>query len=421
MNWINYLFTALSVLFTLCYAYQIFYIFVPFFKKPKPKNKELHKFAIMICARNEQNVICDLIDSIKCQSYPQELLTVFVMADNCTDNTAKVARERDAVVYERFNTELVGKGYALNMLLQNIERDFPEGFDGYMVFDADNVLSHNYIEHMNGEFFDRSSIVTSYRNSKNYGDNWISAGYALWFLRESKYLNTSRQLLGTSCMISGTGFLFGRDILLEQGNWPFYLLTEDIQFSAHHIVGGKKISIASDAVLYDEQPTDFKQSWNQRLRWAKGFLQVFGKYGKNIIKKIFKGSFSAYDICMSIMPAAMISIATCILGIIGSVIGMCTQTDFWPPLLSMLGGFAYMYFTIYIVGLVTTISEWKQIHTTTFKKIWYTFTFPFFMGTYLPIAVVALCKKNVTWKPIKHGVKAPEWIDEEEDNKTDNK
>lgn len=416
MTWVKYLFTALSVIFTLCYAYQIFYIFIPFICKPKPKNTKLHKFAIMICARNEQEVICDLIDSINKQTYPAELIKVFVMADNCTDKTAEAAREKGAVVYERFDSELIGKGYALDILLKNIKRDFAEDFDGYMVFDADNVLSHDYVEKMNGEFFDGNSIVTSYRNSKNYGDNWISAGYALWFLRESKYLNTSRQLLGTSCMISGTGFLFGKNILKQQGDWPFHLLTEDIQFSAHHIVQGNKISMAADAVLYDEQPTSFVQSWNQRLRWSKGFLQVFGRYGKNIIKNIFKGSFSSYDICMSIMPAAIISITTFILGIISGIVGICTEENFVTPLMSMLGGFLYMYLTVFAVGVVTTITEWKKIHTTTFKKIWYTFTFPFFMATYLPIAVVAIVKKRVTWLPIKHNIHAQQLIDEVDGN-----
>ena len=84
-----------------------------------------------------------------------------------------------------------------------------------MVFDADNVLDENYVAEMNKVFGSGYSVVNSYRNSKNYGSNWISAGYALWFLRESKYLNGARMQCGTSCAISGTGFLVSNEIIRE--------------------------------------------------------------------------------------------------------------------------------------------------------------------------------------------------------------
>lgn len=90
------------------------------------------------------------------------------------------------MVYTRFNREKVGKGYALEQLLLHIEEDYPKVYDGFFVFDADNVLDCRFVEEMNRTFSDGYEVVTSYRNSKNYGDNWISAGYALWFIRESQ-------------------------------------------------------------------------------------------------------------------------------------------------------------------------------------------------------------------------------------------
>ena len=143
-----------------------------------------------------------------------------MLADNCTDGTALVARAAGATVYEWHNTVRVGKGYALQDLLVHIGQDFPQGFDGYFVFDADNILAPDYVERMNETFSAGHHIITSYRNSKNYGDNWISAGYALWFLRETRYPNHARFLLGTSCAVSGTGFLFSHAVLEEVGPWP---------------------------------------------------------------------------------------------------------------------------------------------------------------------------------------------------------
>ncbi|MBQ1954605.1 MAG: glycosyltransferase, partial [Clostridia bacterium] len=235
--------TVLAVLLWLCCAYRIFFLFVPFFAKLKSKNTEtLHSFAILISARNEENVIPHLLDSISSQDYPAELLRIFVVADNCTDATAEVSRRKGATVYERFNAQQIGKGYALNFLLNNIKDDFGEDrFDGFIVVDADNLLSPNYISEINKTFSDGYRVVTSYRNSKNYGDNWISSGYALWFLHEAKYLNHSRAALGTSCAVSGTGFLFSKDILKKANGWNFFLLTEDIEFTIWNILEGETV------------------------------------------------------------------------------------------------------------------------------------------------------------------------------------
>ena len=268
INMINY---VLLVVFFICYAYQAVYILIPFIIKPKPhKEAVMHRFAVLISARNEQAVIGKLIDSIKRQSYPAELVSVFVCADNCTDETARIAAEHGAEVFERFNAEQVGKGYALSYLLGRIDAEYPERpFDAYFVFDADNVLEPDYIEQMNRTYSDGYEIVTGFRNSKNFGDNWISSGYALWFMRESSWLNRSRMRAGTSCAVSGTGFMFSRRVLDECGGWNFFLLTEDIEFTISCITAGRRIGYCGEAVLYDEQPTKLGQSFRQRKRWTK--------------------------------------------------------------------------------------------------------------------------------------------------------
>ena len=290
-----YLFNCcIGVLFLACYAYQLFYIAVSLIKKRRPHTASEvvnHRFAVMISARNEETVIGSLIESIRHQDYPSELVTIFVVADNCTDRTAEISRSAGAVVYERFDSEHVGKGYALDFLLDRISNDFAQDvFDAFFVFDADNVLSPNYITEMNLTYCDGYKILTSYRNSKNFGDNWISAGYALWFLREAKYLNNSRMILGTSCAISGTGFMIDHSLLEDENGhkgWGYFLLTEDIEFTASSIINGELIGYCDSAVFYDEQPVKFRQSWDQRMRWAKGYLQVYINYGRDMFLGIF--------------------------------------------------------------------------------------------------------------------------------------
>ena len=396
---------ALGILLFFCYVYQIFYVFVPFFRKHRRHKTPIkrNRLAVLISARNEEAVIGNLLESINNQDYDKELVKVFVVADNCTDNTAKISRGYGAFVYERFDGELIGKGYALDWLLSRLKEDGHWGdIDGFLVFDADNILAPNYISEMNKTFSDGYEALTSYRNSKNYGDNWISAGYALWYLRESKYLHNSRMLMGTSCAISGTGFLVSKRLIEKYGGWKFFLLTEDIEFSICSVVNDIKIGFCESAELYDEQPVTFRQSWKQRLRWAKGFFQVWRKYSRALIKNIFyKKSFPSFDMTMNIMPAFLLTSTSIIVSLIAIIIGCFGYGDPTPVLRSLGGYLVFSYCFMGAVGLFTTITEWKKIHCVPWKKILYVFTFPIFMFTYLPISVVALFKK-VKWEPIAH-------------------
>ena len=392
----------LMCLFFACYMYQFLYIPVSWLpRKRRAREAPLHRFAVLIAARNEETVIGNLLDSIKAQSYPERFLEVFVVADNCRDKTAETARAHGAEVYERHNASLRGKGYALDFLLREMERHAHNEFDGYIVLDADNVIAPDYIRHMDQTLSDGYKIATSYRNSKNYGDNWISAGYALWFLRESRYLNGARYTIGSSCAVSGTGFAFTREILDRIGSWHFFLLTEDIEFTIDNVVHGEKIGYCREAVLYDEQPTDFRQSWRQRLRWSRGYLQVFGCYGLDLMKGMFGGSFSCYDMAMNIMPAAVLSCVSIVVNVAAALQTFLAGGDLSGLMLSVAHSVANLYLTLFALGAITTISEWRQIHCTSFKKVLYAFTFPLFMLTYLPIVVVSLFV-SPGWKPIAH-------------------
>ena len=407
-SWINYI---IAIFFTVCYSYQFFYIFIALVFKPRVFKKDTpHQIAILISARNEENVIGHLIDSINKQTYNKEYLSVFVVADNCDDNTAQVARDAGATVFERFNDKLVGKGYALDFLVSQIYRRYSEDFfEGYIILDADNLLDKNYVSEMNKAFSDGNRIVTSYRNSKNYGANWISSGYGLWFLREAKYLNNARMILHTSSAVSGTGFMFHKDIIKRTGGWKYFLLTEDIEFTIDSIVHNEKIAYAHKAMLYDEQPTGFRQSWRQRLRWAKGYFQVFRKHGVDLLKGIFKSKnkFACFDMCMTILPAIVLTIFSFIINTI-AFIPVAIQRDgvFLLYIQSVMETLGNSYLLLFVLGAFTVITEWKKILCSAPKKILYLFTFPLFMLTYIPISVVALFKK-IEWKPIKHSVSVP--------------
>ena len=417
MRTINTINSILYIALTVLYFYQFIYIVIALIGDKKKKldtyeAKKLHKFAFIIAARNEQAVIGNLINSIKQQNYPAELIDVIVVADNCTDDTAQIAREHGAICYERFNNMLVGKGYALDYCFNKIVEQFGDytAYDGYFIFDADNVIDKNYVKEMN-KVFDRGyNVITSYRNSKNYDTNWITSGYSLWFIREAKYLNNPRMMLKTSCAVSGTGFLVNSSIIKKNNGWKFNLLTEDIQFSVVNILEGETIGYCESAMFFDEQPTTYNQSWNQRIRRSKGFYQVMFRYGRELIAMMFKKRemfVSCYDMFMTLAPATLLSIGCILLNLIFLAYGATDVHMLRRILPGTLGSIAFagvnFYLLMFSIGFITLVTEWNKILAPANKKIKSLFTFPLFMITYVPISLVALVKK-VEWKPIAHSI-----------------
>ncbi len=412
----------IALLFAICYFYQYIYVLVPYFKKYRivPKNsgnagkatiadadlnRKQNRFAAVICARNEEKTLENCIRTLLAQDYPGGI-RVFVAADNCTDKTAEIARHAGAIVYERNDLTKIGKGYALNFIFKHIEKDYPNAFDAFFIFDADNLVDEHYTAEMNKMLNAGYDVATCFRNSKNYDDSWISAGSGLWYVRESRYLNESRYLLGSGCAVSGTGFMVSSEYLKKIGGWNYFLLIEDIEFTVCCAVAGEHIGYCKNAVIYDEQPATMKASWKQRLRWSKGYLQLIQAHGGDLFKGIFrgifkKGDFTCFDIGMNIFPAYLLGIVAQIVNIVGIIVSVCIGSGITTVLLSILQILFNSYIIAFVVGLIATIDMWKIIPAKTAKKIIYIFTFPIYMMTYLPISVAAIFSK-ASWVPTVH-------------------
>lgn len=394
----------LVTLTTICYLYQIVYLIVPFFeKRRKHKPVRLHRFAVLIAARNEEAVLPHLLESIRSQGYPAELLDTYVVADNCTDRTAEVARAHGAQVFQRFNKQQVGKGYALNFLLKQIDGNVGlDQYDAFLVFDADNLLEPDYVAQINQTYSDGYEAFCGYRNTKNFGGNWLSAGYGIWYLHDSTHLNRSRMLLGTTCAVTGTGFGFTRALLERCGGWHFFTLTEDIEFNTWCATHGVRIGYCHDAILYDEQPESFRQSWRQRTRWTQGGLQVSVKYAKDLLLGLFRGGRTAYasfEMATLSMWGYGMSALSC-----GMTLLVTFLAERWIGIaMALVMALVGTYFSMLLIGGLTLLTEWKRIRATTAQKIGAAFAFPLFMITFVPISVTALFRK-FQWQPISHTV-----------------
>ncbi len=406
--------SIIVLLMTVMYLYQLIYMAISLLHKkvkPLPETSDLRRYAIMISARNEAGVIHELLQDLKKQKYPSHLYDIYVIADNCTDDTAQVARENGAIVYERFNQSLVGKGYALNELYHWIRQKQQKDYDAYIVFDADNLVDAQFITEVNKKFVTgKYEALTTYRNTKNFATNWLTAAYSIWFMHEARHLNYVRDLIGAQCMISGTGFVVSGRLMRENNGWPYYFMTEDIQFSVDSTIRNMRIGYVDSAILYDEQPSTMNQSWKQRLRWAKGFYQIDGKYLGTLVKGVLKEHgakrLSYYDVLMTVLPCSLLTVL--LVGFALWIFMAATAMPYYVRLVFQqeMASFLWMmglnlWVGMMAMGAFTVLMEWKRIPATTFEKLKFIPLFPMYMITYIPISVHALFAK-VQWTPIQH-------------------
>lgn len=404
MEGLLYVNLIIGILFVLCYGYQLYYILVAYFKKDKPLPEPApNRLAVLISARNEEAVIGNLIKSLVEQTYDKSLYEIILVADNCTDRTAEVAKEAGATVYVRENKEEKGKGYALNYLLHRIWEDRgKDAFDGFVVFDADNLADKNFLTEINKVFSGGYDVVTAYRNSKNYGKNIRTAGMSMYFLRDATIMNRARAKLSANTCVTGTGFLFSNRLAKENGGWPFYTLTEDGEFTMDNACKGVPTSYAHDAVFYDEQPEGFCDSWNQRVRWCKGGLQIFKIYLGRLMRGIFSRRFlTFFDMTNFLFCAYFTSVVTVAANIVALPLAFLAGAKIGEVLIMFASMVGFVYVALLAFSIPITISDWKRIKATPIKKVIYAVTFPAFLFSFALPAFVALFKKEIEWKSPK--------------------
>ena len=395
-----------------------------FFRKRYKKTDKINRFGMIIPARNEEKVVAGLIESIKKNNYPQDMIEIFVIAHNCTDRTAEIAREHGATVYEYNNPDECTMGYAFRYLFKCIEKDYgTQNFDGFFLFNADNILDIDYISKMNDAFehYERKSVITSYRNSKNFGSNLISGMYGMYFIMGARVESCGRTILSCSTRVQGTGYLINSNVV--KNGWNYVTLTEDWEFTADQILGGNIIRYCDDAIFYDEQPTSVKIMWRQRVRWSRGHLLVFYARFKELFCAIFKKDtkhrFSIYDITAYILPSPLMMMVLQFFQILVLMtVPLVTSTytfkdiflgntaNIWANnglLVATLKSGLISYVFLVLGAFVIYFTERKRIKNVSVPmKILVALLWPIFLLIQLPIDLQAFFSKNLGWKPIPH-------------------
>ena len=267
---------VLCVLLCLVFAWSTVVVLVGLIKPARrhPKAREKRRFAVLVCARNEESVIRLPVKSVMMSDYPADCREVIVLADNCTDETAAAARAAGATVWEK-TSRSSGKG---DVLAWGIERLMKRGgFDAIAVFDADNIVSDGFFDAMNDAFEAGEKVVTGRRHSSNAGANIISGWYSVYWDVMNELSNRVRTNLGLSGKLTGTGYAF-LPSALPGGKWETHTMVEDVEFTVQVNLGGNRVAYVPAADYADEQPVTVRHMWRQLRRWSTGGWQVVRRY-----------------------------------------------------------------------------------------------------------------------------------------------
>ncbi len=343
---------------------------------------EVHRLAVVIPAHNEQNVIRDSVLSIMDSDYPAKRFDVYVIADNCTDRTADLAKSAGALVLKRFNQKLMGKQHAVKWAFRQINLD---EYDAVVILDADNHVDQNFLGIMDDELSKGSRVIQAYLDAKNPCESWVSANYAYmaWYLCR---LLMARKFLGLSAWLGGTGMCIRTDVIQRIG-WELHTMTDDVEYTCQLIIAGERVSFASDAVVYDQKPTRLKDSMRQRLRWMRGQTQtciryippLFGALGRFWLKGNLGQVARVFDALMWIPMHVMIFAA----------VALSIHQGWWQYLLSVFLSVP----ALYILPLAA-----EQIK---MSRVWaYLFTGGAFFLTWLPVTAygVISCSNKQWWR-----------------------
>lgn len=271
-----------AVLACFYYWFLAIYAFYGKEKRNAIKDESIHSFAIIIPAHNEGSVITETLKSCAQIDYPSNKFQVFVIADNCTDNTAEIARNNGVICYERQDDVNIGKGFALSWAFEHV---LPKKFDGLIVIDADCSVDAHALREFDQRFKDGDSVLQANDVASNPDASPMSYAVAVGNLIENDLFYAPKSRLGLAVFLRGTGMVFHRDILLRFP-WKAHSIVEDVEYTLNLLRHNIPVRFVQNVKVRSAFPVTQEQLNVQRTRWASGNLN-FGK--KHVLKLILEG------------------------------------------------------------------------------------------------------------------------------------
>ncbi len=248
-------------------------------KKTFPKTEKKNRIAVMIPAHNEADVIFDTVKDLENQQYPRDMFDVYVVADNCTDNTAELARKAGAKVYVHTDDNpkhhIVGYAlkYAFELLLkEGIEYDF------IIRLDADNHINPEFFSLMNDAYNSGAKIARPYESALNMTQSSFTKACGLYYIFDSRCSSRCRERLHLDAHVNGPGSLTAYEIIKNIGGYDTTTMCEDTEFNFKRMFEGYRCHFVEDAVVYEDLPSTFKDTLARNKRLGAGNTRLFFKY-----------------------------------------------------------------------------------------------------------------------------------------------
>jgi cellulose synthase/poly-beta-1,6-N-acetylglucosamine synthase-like glycosyltransferase len=237
------------------------------------------KFLIVIPAHNEQSGITTTVRSCRDADYPSLLFGVIVIADNCTDLTAALAREAGARVCERTDDVKKSKGYAIEFLLESLGRSGElDSLDAVVIVDADTTIDRTLLRAFDQALRRGHDWLQAYYTVANPDQSWRTRLMTYAFSMFNGVMQLGQNALGSSAGFKGNGMCFSTRGLRRRP-WKSYGLVEDMEYSWTLRVAGEKILFVPEVAVYGAMlSSGGKAAANQRRRWEFGRGDIRKKY-----------------------------------------------------------------------------------------------------------------------------------------------
>jgi len=259
-------------------------------KKTYKKSDKINRVAIMIPAHNEEDVIYDTVkDLIDNQTYPREMFDIYVVADNCTDETASLAKKAGAKVY--IHTDDNPKhhivGYALKYAFEQL---IQENIDYTYVIrlDADNHVNKEFISLMNDAYNSGAKIARPYESALNMTQNGFTKACGLYYTFDSRCSSRVRERLHLDAHVNGPGSLTDFEIIKRIGGYDTVTMCEDTEFNFKRMFEGIRCHFVEDAVVYEDLPSTFKDTLARNKRLGAGNTRLLIRYTPKLFFYTFK-------------------------------------------------------------------------------------------------------------------------------------
>jgi 1,2-diacylglycerol 3-beta-glucosyltransferase len=253
------------------------------FKKKVDSRAEPLKLAVVVPAHNEALQIAATVAAIRRSGYPESHYAVLVVADNCEDETAALARAAGAAVFERSDPFHRGKGQALDWFLRNQEEAYSL-YDGVVIIDADTLVDSNFMKEVSDSLsHPKVDAVQGYYGVSNATESWRTALMAAALVVFHHVRPAGRNRLGGSAGLKGNGMAFRTGILRRYG-WPAHSVVEDLEFGTQMLLDGICVHYNPDAIVLAEMAATRKQAEPQRRRWERGRLRIFHNYALPLLQ-----------------------------------------------------------------------------------------------------------------------------------------